>query len=173
MKTTLFVDMDGVLCDLESIFLSHYPDKLYHTGCQETWINFRKLLIKLTCDNQVKLFENLKPTQTFDLVKDCIDKCMANDTQVNILTSLGTIGDDCDVRTQKKLWLKNNGLGHLPFFAVCECDHKCLLAHPNAILLDDSLKNCEQFQSMGGISIHYSVENHDKCEQQLKQILKF
>lgn len=159
MKKTVYLDMDGVLVDLEKglhimfnvdniisdrdmLFNRHLPLYAVNGGWGKA--------PKMPCaDSLVEFLIDLKSNDKINLA---------------ILTSVGKFYSPASkIVNQKKIWVEDNfkGLIGIPFCTTYSGSDKSMFAHGNAILIDDYLNNIEKFIDKGGIGIHYQESKFD------------
>lgn len=170
--THVYLDMDGVIANLGQFFSEHFPGEFeYGKVPQHTYDQFKQMMIEKTKCDQTQLFKNLPRMPHFNQIVDIVRQFEREGVIVSILTSLGNMGLETNIHAQKKYWLNKHGLGDLCYLGVLSCDQKQYLAHPGALLIDDSPSNCEQFVDRGGYSVNYSKFNHYECMDQIKEFL--
>lgn len=140
---TLYLDMDGVLCNFNKAFQSY---KCEH---DEDHNKFRHAVL------EGKIFENLELMPGALLLLEQAE--MMNSwgyIDVQILTSMGTFdrqrGDAA--KNQKLLWLEKHNITYRPNFVRTKTE-KRMYAHKFAILIDDSIGCITPFREFGGIGI--------------------
>jgi hypothetical protein len=78
--------------------------------------------------------------------------------KVEILTSSGGLNLYDEVREQKEVWLKKQGISYRPN-VVPGRKYKCMFASPEHILIDDMVDIIERFRECDGIGIHHTDVN--------------
>jgi hypothetical protein len=145
----LYLDMDGVLSDFESSFSGFYgPDTLKIREKKmwtEEWPNF--ILEK-------KGFEHLPWWPGGQELVKFAKRLTIRGIEVEILTSSGGEKYYKEVKEQKIIWLKKQGITFKPN-VVSGRKHKKDYAGPGIVLVDDSLDVIESFNKAGGIGIHH------------------
>lgn len=166
MMPIVYLDMDGVLADLDTGMREFYfPEKLPED---------RSALFKRFLPDYAKaegfLTQPLMP-DAIKLVDYVLTLRKEGKINVAILTSAGQFHDCPDMVRQKSQWLQNNipQLRGVPFCATTSGADKCFLAHPKAILIDDWHKNITHFINAGGHGIVHTT--HHKTVLALKDIL--
>jgi len=74
---------------------------------------------------------------------------------IEILSSTASEKRDADIRPQKMKWLKDHGI-EFPVILVPGARLKQQYAEPDALLIDDTSKNIDQWRREGGIGILYT-----------------
>ena len=148
---TLFLDMDGVLCNFDKAYRSlrtHATDgKRFRAAVME-----------------YQIFEDLEfmpDTQELLTYVSTID-----DINIEILTSLGTfdVQQGNQAKYQKMHWLNKHNIPYKPNF-VRSKQEKANFAHDRAILVDDSPGCIDPFNAKGGHGIL-----HTKSSDTIQQI---
>ena len=159
-KPVIYVDMDGVLTDLDAswraMFGRSLTDKIQPgqggiDAHKLDWLSFVD-----ACG-----FETLEPIKGSGHLCMALDQLKTEfDIEICILTAAGGYQTMADVATQKILWLQNQCIDYGPI--VVPYSHmKQVFADPKALLIDDLDRNCEQFRARGGSAIqhsHHAVE---------------
>lgn len=152
MQPIVFVDLDGVLVDLQRGF-AELNKKPYKKMSHKEFSNIiQKYLKNLSVKQIVNFWSNLPET------KDC-QKLWENLSQFQpiILSACGNCEASC---LGKKLWCKKHlGLDKDRVFCSKNSAEKQLYASPKSILIDDYEKNIEQFNNKGGYGIHHTRTN--------------
>lgn len=160
MIDTLFLDMDGVLADLDRMIEKRLGDSI------ENIISKNYDLDSFFYENARKgLFKKLKPNHDLNIIKDMIREVHSRGITIEILTSLGGIYKDeegiASIAKQKMEWLEKHMSDVLPMIAqfngVPYCNEKEKFARPTAVLVDDRYSQCERFWEMGGSCIQYDM----------------
>ena len=144
---TLYLDMDGVLCNFDKAYRVYDPEK-----------NDRKKFRSSVMDG--KIFENLEFMPNGRNVLDFVDTFRdRHNVKIEILTSMGTFDKEqgAEAKRQKLVWLEKQGITYPANFSRSK-DEKALYAHQYAILFDDSIGCIEPFIQKGGHGIHHSDE---------------
>ena len=151
MYKTIFLDMDGVLCDFESHYMQ-LTGKDFHSfeHRQEGW-DF--------IEPYKEVFFETMPTMpdTYDLVDGVEELAEQYNCTVAILTAVPKIGRIPTARIQKYNWIN----GYFPQFSCTfnigpHAQHKQFHCIPGDILIDDSPKNIPQWNDVGGFGILHS-----------------
>ena len=153
----IFLDMDGVLVDLEGGFhsASGFELKPGHNMTPE------KLWEKALEVNDFWL--ELDKTHDAD---DLVDFCEHIFDNVNILSAPQHLFHDC--AEQKNQWVERHYSGRLSNVHIVPRKEKYLHAHKKAILIDDYIKNIEEWEKAGGIGIL-----HTTTKETIKQLNKY
>ena len=145
---TLYLDMDGVLCNFEKAYRSLRTHAEDGKRFQAAVMQFR-------------IFETLEPMPD---VQQLLDYVKTLNVNVEILTSLGTFDEEQGESTklQKQKWLDDHGISYKVNFSRSK-EEKSMYAHSRAILVDDSVGCIEPFNGKSGHGIlHTSVEESIK-----------
>ena len=139
---TLYLDMDGVLCDFNKAYTKIDPNK-------EDRKKFRSAVM------MHKIFEDLDFMPDAKELLNHVAKL--HDINVQILTSMGTHDpiQGAEAQRQKKVWLEKQGIGYFPNF-VRNKEEKSIFANPHSILIDDSSGCIGPFIAKGGNGILHS-----------------
>lgn len=168
-KPILFLDMDGVLCDLFGYAAEIHDVEHYN---QMTQADFAKFFNKNHIEAK-QLFSNLPLAPNAYELLDIIKKYAGS---FNILSSPLTSGDEGAKQGSiigKKNWLAKHNIN--PKHAIFEHDkYKYAVQSdgtPN-ILIDDYGKNIRLWNQAGGIAIKYQADEDSpsKVEEALKKI---
>ena len=144
---TLYLDMDGVLCDFQKAY------KELRTGAPDSRKRFRSAVI------DHKIFETLDFMPDTHELLNHVSKL--TDIKVEILTSMGTHEpfQANDTKIQKLHWLHKHNIPYKPNF-VHSKEEKSKYATPSSILIDDSPGCIGPFEHKGGYGIlHTSAKN--------------
>ena len=136
---TLYLDMDGVLCNFDKAYRKITDKK------EKDHKYFRSAVM------QYKIFEDLEMLPDTKLLLDYVKTL---DVNVEILTSMGTYDSvqGSEARRQKLLWLAANNITYTANF-VRSKDEKANFAHDRAILVDDSPGCINPFSAKNGHGI--------------------
>lgn len=163
---TIFIDMDGVLADLDAAFeawAGYKPDRHRDRGAF-----FDKFLPEYA--RQDGFFTQAAMPMKNDLVKLLV-RHRKNGINLAILTSAGHfVKPNTIVFDQKKRWIEANvpEFCYIPFCVTSAGKDKALLAHPNAFLIDDHHKNITEFINKGGNGFVYKEEEFDNLVNALE-----
>jgi hypothetical protein len=148
---TLFLDMDGVLCNFDKAYRAIDPDKADRK-------KFRDAVFIH------KIFEDLEFMSDAHELLDFVAKLQ--DIKIEILTSMGTYDElqGHEAKTQKLYWLHKHNIPYKANFVRAK-QEKANFAHENAILVDDSIGCINPFNVKGGHGIL-----HTKSSDTIQQI---
>lgn len=158
MKPTIFLDMDGVLSDLDNgikKITGYNPDDDIES------VNGRSKLFKELLPAYVEAngFANENVCENaHNLVDELYDLYNSEVINLAILTSAGNFYlPNSEVVRQKKKFIERRfpELVEIPFCVTTSGRDKSRLAHPCAMLIDDHISNCERFETAGGWSFQY------------------
>lgn len=153
-KPICYLDMDGVIADfVTGCFIQHNrpelkPDHVF------TW-DFHKTMLRCDDEQKIKEFWDSKgfdfwanlPLEPWAYGIISTVQALFGD-RVLIVTSVPSSPASYD---GKREWIRK----HFPIYKdrVCACTPKWMLAHPNALLIDDRDENVEEFVKHGGRGI--------------------
>lgn len=150
MKTTIMLDMDGVICD----FMSEYS--------KDTSRDTREKFFRAV--NERSIFTNLSKLSNADRLLHLLFKEL--DVSVEILSSLGTDKNmevAVKAASQKLEWLAKNGVVCKANF-VTSWRHKQRYATANTIMIDDREDVIETFIEAGGLGVVYDDSDWSSME---------
>lgn len=170
-KPIVYLDMDGVLADLDggmldmfghntrdldpaTLFSRYLPDYVENQGFanENVLINAKMLVLAL---------HNYKKLGLINLA---------------ICTSTGMFYRPIsEVRDQKGKFIEKHfkELIDVPFCTTTSGREKCFLAHPKAFLIDDHYKNVDKFIEAGGGSFTYDAQSNTCVLDTMHEIDKF
>ena len=152
MIITLFLDMDGVLCNFDKAYrkLTEIREK-DHKQFRNAVMNY-------------KIFEDLEFMPDAQELLNHVSKL--NGVQVEILTSMGTFDPDMgnQAKHQKMRWLDSKNIPYKAHF-VRSKQEKAMYANPYTILIDDSTGCVKPFEVAGGHAIL-----HTSSKQSIKDL---
>ena len=139
---TLFLDMDGVLCNFDKAYRAIDPDKADRKKFREAVFTY-------------KIFEDLEFMHDAQELLNYVSKL--DGINIEILTSMGTYDEHQgnQAKYQKMHWLKKHNIPYKPNFVRAK-QEKANHAHDRAILVDDSIGCITPFAAKGGHAIHHS-----------------
>lgn len=164
---TIFIDMDGVLADLDSAFeawAGYKPDRHRDRGAF-----FDKFLPEYS--RQDGFFTQDPMPMAIELVTFLLTIQKRDKVNLAILTSAGHfVKPNTIVFDQKKRWIEKNvpEFAYIPFCVTSSGKDKALMAHPHAFLIDDHHKNITEFVSKGGNGFVYKEEEFDNLVNALE-----
>jgi len=137
---TLYLDMDGVLCDFQKAY------QALRTGAPDNKKRFRSAVV------DHKIFETLDFMPDTQELLNHVSKL--TNIKVEILTSMGTHEpfQANSAKTQKLHWLHKHNIPYKPNF-VHSKEEKAKYATPTSILIDDSPGCIGPFERKGGHGI--------------------
>jgi len=138
---TLYLDMDGVLCDFDTPYAEIQSDL-------EDKDKFRFVV------EQHEIFKKLKAMP--DALQMLLHLATLKHIHIEMLTSVGTFDETLGhkIKLQKAYWLERNNIPHKPNFVRCR-EEKAEYANKHTILIDDHLECVEPFRNAGGHAIHH------------------
>lgn len=154
----IYVDLDGVLADLEG-YIKDLGIDIKPTPSGD-WENADAIWKKLRAMNQPDFSE-------LDLLPDAMKLWnYVRPYNPNILTATGHPAAKNDA--EKRQWVKKHLTGYKSIYTVVTSHNKAKFAWPDAILIDDRMKSIQPWRDSGGIGIvHTSAEN---TIQELKKL---
>ena len=158
----IHVDLDGVLVDLIPCIVNLIGGAFEDLGSDETWNRLR---------DHPRLFSLPDPmVDAKRLVEGVAEIAWWYDYEVRILTALPWKIQMEHAERDKHEWFVQNfpDHQHWPFHAVSHAEHKQHFAKPTCVLIDDMIRNIDQWRSQGGYGIH-----HTKAEESLIQLAGF
>jgi len=147
---TLFLDMDGVLCDFDARWLSLFGRTAKQSRDNKEFSNdWDKFVFS-------RQFEKLDWHETGQELLSFVQSIPG--INVEMLTSSGGKKHHNSVAEQKRIWLQDHGINYLanvvPGRAI-----KTQYANINTILIDDTPDVIDAFNDAGGIGIlHHDIE---------------
>lgn len=164
MIKTIYVDMDGVLCDFLKRFKELYgvePERDYPSKNKTKDAYKQQFKDFIAGDN----FATLDPMPDFDEGIRFLDILVFKgyDYTIKLLSSTAKPKYMEEVARQKHLWLKNHDI-HWPVILVPGKKLKQYYARPNSVLIDDTLSNVIEWRDRGGPAIW-----HTSWEETIKQ----
>ena len=147
---TLYLDMDGVLCNFDKAYRKLDPDKADRK-------KFREAVFVH------KIFEDLEFMHDTQELLNYVSKLEG--ITIEILTSMGTFDEQQgnEAKSQKLKWLAEKNLPYKANF-VRSKEEKSKFAHENAILVDDSPGCINPFNVKGGHGILH-IKSSDTIQQ--------
>ncbi len=139
MMITLYLDMDGVLCNFDKAYRTYDPQKADRK-------RFRQAVM------EYHIFEDLEFMPDTQELLNHVSKL--RDIDVQILTSMGTYESlqANAAKTQKMRWLDKHNIPYKPNFVRTKTE-KAQYATPSSILIDDSVGCITPFVAAGGHGI--------------------
>jgi len=136
---TLYLDMDGVLCNFDKAYRKLDPEKADRKKFREAVFTY-------------KIFEDLEFMPDTTELMNYVSKL--DEITIEILTSMGTFDAEQGnaARSQKLKWLDSKNIPYKANF-VRSKEEKAKFAHDNAILVDDSPGCINPFTAKGGHGI--------------------
>jgi phosphoglycolate phosphatase-like HAD superfamily hydrolase len=139
---TLFLDMDGVLCNFDKAYRKLDPEKADRKKFREAVFTH-------------KIFEDLEFMPDAQELLNYVSKL--DGVTIEILTSMGTydVQQGNEAKYQKMHWLNKHNLPYKANFVRAK-QEKANHAHDRAILVDDSIGCITPFAAKGGHAIHHT-----------------
>jgi len=147
---TLYLDMDGVLCNFDKAYRKLDPEKADRKKFREAVFTY-------------KIFEDLEFMPDAQELLNFV--CKLDNIDIQILTSMGTFDEiqGNAAKYQKMYWLNSKNIPYKANF-VRSKQEKANFAHENAILVDDSIGCIKPFTEKGGHGILHT-RSSDTIEQ--------
>jgi 5'(3')-deoxyribonucleotidase len=165
----VYVDLDGVLADL-NYELSKYVNFVYNVKLDLTSRSqFFKYLPEYAKNEG---FFRQRKLKNADILMDRLSKLECN---IIILSSCGSILDNPSViANQKRKWFENNfeNIMNIPFITTTSGKDKSIFANDQSFLIDDHIKNIDNFIDQGGKGFIYTHDMIDECIDEVRQFLK-
>jgi len=161
----LYLDLDGVLVDLNSKFYDYYDDKL----STESWAEYERrkdFYIFTKIYDTTDVFDFWSTLSPFEGYMDFVDKCISMYGVDNIsILSAATKEKKAECASGKYVWCKR----YLPMIKNLlfteHPSHKKMYSRPNYLLIDDSQNNIIQWVGAGGFGILHT--DYDSSLRQL------
>lgn len=154
----VYVDLDGVLCDLQRFLVDHFGQGFTDNDDQDQdiWDQFRERQ-----DQGLPTFSALSKMPDADELWNWLQPL-----RPHILTATGS---NHQVSAQEKtLWVKENLSGYGDIITVPRSAHKAKYACGHCVLIDDRSKSIDPWRQQGGIGIHHV--NAQNTIDQLKNL---
>ena len=147
---TLFLDMDGVLCNFDKAYRAIDPDKADRKKFRDAVFTY-------------KIFEDLEFMPDTQELLNYVSKL--DGVTIEILTSMGTydVQQGNEAKYQKLYWLKKHNLPYKANFVRAK-QEKANFAHDRAILVDDSIGCIDPFNAKHGHGILHT-KSSDTIQQ--------
>jgi phosphoglycolate phosphatase-like HAD superfamily hydrolase len=160
MIKTIYLDMDGVLCDFEERYSKLFNETPSATRDKKNFSpNWRKFVKG----------ENFSTLKWYPGGRELLSFIRNYPVEVQILSSSGGEKFHDEVTAQKVKWLQDNEIDYEPNI-VPGRGLKKDYARPDVILIDDTESNIDDFNAAGGYGIlHKDVE---KTKEMLKKLLE-
>lgn len=153
---TLYLDMDGVLCNFDKAYRAYDPEKSDRKRFRQAVMEYR-------------IFEDLEFMPDAQELLNHVSRM--NGITVEILTSMGTfdVVQGNAAKFQKIKWLNNKNIPYKPNF-VRSKDEKAKYANATSILVDDSIGCVKPFNVAGGHGILHT--NSLDSIRQIDQVIR-
>ena len=147
---TLYLDMDGVLCNFDKAYRALDPEKADRKKFRDAVFTY-------------KIFEDLEFMPDTQELLNYVSKL--ENINIEILTSMGTYDEiqGNHARSQKLHWLNKHNIPYKANFVRAK-QEKANFAHDRAILVDDSPGCINPFVAKGGHGILH-VRSSDTIQQ--------
>lgn len=157
-KPQLYIDMDGVLADflggVTEIYdktTDNYPKGLYDV---ETFVDVSRARMWKDIDDRGEAFWSTLPP-----LQSGLNMWLKLEHLNPIVLTSPSISPACVAG--KLQWLQNCFGSSFRDYIFCPAHHKQQLARDNAVLVDDSVKNCEEFVTAGGAAVVWPSLSND------------
>lgn len=153
MIKTVYIDLDGVLCDFLKRFKELYgvePERDYPSKNKAKEAYKQQFKDFIAGDN----FATLDPMPDYDLAMEFL-RGIENDYEIKLLSSTAKLKYLDEVARQKHLWLKNHDI-HWPVILVPGKQLKQYYARPDSVLIDDTLSNVIEWRDRDGPAIWHT-----------------
>ena len=158
---TIYVDLDGVLCDFRKQFISmfkEFPEIDYPSKSKEKK-EYKRRFDEFIMDGH---FATLEPMPDFDEALHFL-RSIEDDYTIKILSSTAQEKYLVEVSRQKEIWLKEYKIDY-PAIFVPGKKLKQLYARPDSLLIDDTLSTIEEWRDKKSPAIW-----HTSWEETIKQ----
>jgi hypothetical protein len=155
----IYVDLDGVLADLQGAVEDILNIKITTSGGGKDWDDSDAIWEKLRELDEPD-FSTLKKEHDADKLWNYV-----RPYHPNILTATGKPAERN--AQQKREWVKKNITGYKDVFTVVASRSKAEFAWPDAVLIDDRMKSIGPWREKGGIGIL-----HTSAEDSIRQLKK-
>lgn len=166
MNKIIYLDMDGVVADLDSAFelwAGYHPEK--HPDRTAFFDDF---LPEYT--NQDGFYKQPPMPLANELVSLLKNLAIQDNIKLSFLTSIGHfVHPNGPVLEQKKRWIHKNfpELNLIPMCATSSGKDKSIFANKNTFLIDDHPSNIEHFIKNGGNGFIYREEEFEVLKEEL------
>ena len=153
---TLYLDMDGVLCNFDKAYRVYDPEKSDRKRFRQAVLDYH-------------IFEDLEFMPDAQELLNYV--CKLSDLRVEILTSMGTfdVQQGTAAKYQKMKWLDDKNIPYKANF-VRSKEEKAKYASPTNILVDDSIGCIKPFSVAGGHGILHTKSS--ESIQQLDRVIR-
>lgn len=152
MTKKIFLDMDGVIADFDTEFNNRHgmsPHQARIDTDASFWVKFN--------ENPTDFYLNMPHyDNTFRLIKSVESLAMEHGYKVEILTAIPRMTTYATAIEEKKQWLIDRDLGHIPFNIGPHSADKHKHYRDGAILIDDNIYNIRQWKAKGGFGILFN-----------------
>lgn len=147
---TLYLDMDGVLCNFDKAYRALDPEKADRKKFREAVFTY-------------KIFEDLEFMPDAQELLNYVSKL--ENINIEILTSMGTYDElqGHEAKTQKLYWLHKHSIPYKANFVRAK-QEKANFAHERTILVDDSIGCITPFNAKSGHGILHT-RSSDSIQQ--------
>lgn len=161
MNFKIYLDMDGVLVDLNQGLINLYGKKYHEMDQSDLWLN--------RMASNKNFFRHLKPTLYGKILFDYVNSLVGS--RVEILTAIPYL-DYPDIIEDKKYWIQqyissdvkvNTTVGGLS-----KADY---INSSKDILIDDTLENIIAWEKKGAIGIYHNQYQPERTFLELSMIL--
>ena len=158
----IYLDFDGVVVDTWPLICEHYK-KIYNTDLIEE-VKLKKLFANL--DWGYVLDNGFKNQQNIRVLQQLSNKSIRD--RIKILTKVNSIEE----KQQKALFLKRNNIKFEMVAVVFEQSKTDVVDPTNNLLIDDEIKNLDEWEKKGGKAILYT-KNDNNCDSDGIQNFKY
>lgn len=154
----MFLDMDGVLVDFDGYFVRNFGVSYNSLHKADAWKHVEAI---------PNFFRKLPPLPNAKILFNEINKAVGNKAHLEILTAKPRrTGHLVTCAMDKEFWIRRHIDKEIFINCVDGWNNKRHFCQPNDILIDDSQRNCDDWNDAGGLAILYQ---NDKIESVLKE----
>lgn len=158
----VFLDMDGVLVDFDGYFLKTFGVPYSAMNKKEVWGHVETI---------PNFFRKLPKLSKTDELFKVVNEIVRNPLLIEILTAKPKrTGHLISCARDKEGWIREHIDENIFVNCVDGWDNKRHFCQHGDILIDDSKRNCDDWENAGGLSILYSEDNFEEIIYKLKNL---
>lgn len=155
----IFLDMDGVLVDFDGFFKRVFGKSYVDLHKPDAWKHVESI---------PNFFRNLPPLSNAQRLFTEVSSRVHHPTLVEILTAKPKrTGHLISCPQDKEFWIRTHISKDVFVNCVDGWDHKKFFCQPGDILIDDSPRNCTDWENAGGVAILYDDAQFDRVLAEL------